>query len=99
MSQVIASRYLGTAAMFSAQTRARSPRDTLDRVERAATRSDHGRSQIEGRLKFDFLTAVNVQKYHLPHALFVLADINRPSTRFMSTNLDLKSIIMPFHLL
>ena len=50
------SRYLGTAAMFSAQTWTRSPRDTLDRVERAAPHSDHERSQIEGRLKFDFLT-------------------------------------------
>ena len=41
--------------MFSAQTWTRSPRDTLDRVERAAPHADHERPQIEGRLKFDFL--------------------------------------------
>ena len=56
VSQVIASRYLGTAAMFSAQTRTRRPSDTVDRLERATPRSDHERAQIEGRLKFDFLT-------------------------------------------
>ena len=41
------SRYLGAAAMFSAQTRPRSPRDTLDGVERRAPHSDHERPQIE----------------------------------------------------
>ena len=50
------SGYLGTAAMFSAQTRTQRPSDTVDRLERAAPRSDHERAQIEGRLKFDFLT-------------------------------------------
>jgi hypothetical protein len=49
-------RYLGTAAMFSAQTWTRSPRDTLDRVERATTHSDYERPRIEGRLNFDFHT-------------------------------------------
>ena len=33
------------------------PRDTRDRVERAAPHSDPERPRIEGRLKFDFLTA------------------------------------------
>ena len=42
--------------MFSAQTRARSPRDTLDRLERATPHSDHERPRIEGRLNFDFHT-------------------------------------------
>ena len=34
-----------------------SPRDTLDRVERAAPHADH---EIEGRLKSDFLTVWNI---------------------------------------
>ena len=55
--RAVASRYLGTAAMFSAQTWTRSLRDTRDRVERAAPHSDPERPRIEGRLKFDFLTA------------------------------------------
>ena len=50
------SSYLGTAALVSAQTRTRRPSDTVDRLERATPRSDHERAQIEGRLKFDFLT-------------------------------------------
>jgi len=48
---VAASRHLGTAAMFSAQTRTRPPRDTLDRVERAKSHSDHERPQIEAQLE------------------------------------------------
>ena len=40
VSQVIASRYLGTAAMFSAQTRTRSPRDTRDQTRAAKETPD-----------------------------------------------------------
>ena len=54
--RAVASRYLGTAALVSAQTRTRSPRDTIDRVDRAAPHSDRERPQIEGRLKFDVHT-------------------------------------------
>ena len=46
--------------MFSAQTRTRSPRDTLDRIQRAAPHADHDTPKIEGRLKFDFLTEWHV---------------------------------------
>ena len=42
-----------------AQTRTRSPRDTIDRVDRAAPHSHRERSQIEGRLTFDFHTVEN----------------------------------------
>ena len=42
--------------MFSAQTWTRSPRDTLDPVERAAPHTHPERPQIEGRLNFDFHT-------------------------------------------
>ena len=38
--------------MFSAQTRTRPPRDTLDRIQRAAPRSDHDTPKIEGSLNF-----------------------------------------------
>ena len=57
--QVPVSRYLGTAAMFSAQTRTRRPSDTIDRVERAAPHAHPERPQIEGRLNFDFHTVEN----------------------------------------
>ena len=43
-------RYLGAAALVSAQTRTRRASDALDRVERAAPRSDHATPEIEGRL-------------------------------------------------
>ena len=55
---VPASRCLGT--MFSAQTRTRPPRDTLDPVWRGTPHPDHNKPQIEGRLKFEFLTG----RYH-----------------------------------
>ena len=58
--ELFASRDLGTAALVSAQTWTRSPRDTLDRIQRAAPHADHERPQIEGRLKLDFLTV----RYH-----------------------------------
>ena len=45
---VPASRDLGT--MFSAQTRTRPPRDTLDRIETETPRSDRERPRIEARL-------------------------------------------------
>ena len=54
--RAVASRYLGATAVVSAQTRTRSPRDTLDRLERAAPRSDHNKPKIEGRLNFDVPT-------------------------------------------
>ena len=50
-SGYFASRYLGTAAMFSAQTWTRSPRDTLDRLERAAPRANRERPQIEAQVE------------------------------------------------
>ena len=56
--RAVASRYLGTAAMFSAQTRTRRSSDTLDRLERAEPLSDHERPRIEGRLNFDFHTVL-----------------------------------------
>ena len=39
---------LGTAAMFSAQTPTRSPRDTRDRIQRAAPHANHDTPKIEG---------------------------------------------------
>ena len=48
--RVPASRDLGAAALVSAQTRTRPPRDTLDRLERAAPHANPERPQIEGRL-------------------------------------------------
>ena len=39
--------------MFSAETWTRPPRDTLDRIQRAAPHADRDTPQIEGRLKFD----------------------------------------------
>ena len=44
--------------MFSAQTWTRSPRDTIDRVERATPHAHPERPQIEGRLKLDFHTGL-----------------------------------------
>ena len=43
--------HVPASRMFSAQTRTRSPRDTLDRVERAAPRSDRDTPQIEAQLE------------------------------------------------
>ena len=51
-------RDLGTAALVSAQTWTRPPRDTRDRVERAA---DRDTPKIEGRLNFDRLTGPDVE--------------------------------------
>ena len=48
---VPASRDLGTAAMFSAQTRTRPPRDTLDRIERETPHADHDTPRIEAQLE------------------------------------------------
>ena len=56
---VPASRYLGPAAMFSAQTRTQPPSDTIDRIQRAAPLSDRETPRIEGRLTFDFPTGKN----------------------------------------
>ena len=47
----IASRYLGAAALVSAQTRARRLSDTLDRIERVATHYDRERPRIEAQLE------------------------------------------------
>ena len=47
----ITPRYLGTAAMFSAQTRTRRPSDTLDRVERAEPLSDRERPRVEAQVE------------------------------------------------
>ena len=58
---VPASRYLGTAALVSAQTWTRFPRDTLDRVERAAAHSVRERPRIEGRLNVDFHTGMTLR--------------------------------------
>ena len=46
-----ASRDLAISVLGEAQTRTRSPRDTLDRVERAAPRSDPNKPQIEAQLE------------------------------------------------
>ena len=49
--RAVASRYLGTAAMFSAQTRTRRPSDTLERVERESPRPHAESPQIEAQLE------------------------------------------------
>ena len=59
---VPASRDLGTAALVSAQTWTRPPRDTLDRVERAAPHSNLERPRIEGRLNVDFHTGTTPRR-------------------------------------
>ena len=53
---VPASRYLGTAALVSAQTWTRSPSDPRDRIERETPHSDHDTPKIEGRSNVDFHT-------------------------------------------
>ena len=45
------SESLGTAALVSAQTWTRSPRDTLDRLERAAPHHKGERPRIEAQLE------------------------------------------------
>ena len=63
-------RDLGTAALVSAQTWTRPPRDTRDRVERAA---DRDTPKIEGRLKF--LTGPDVEiLFGRPFFIFVVGD-------------------------
>ena len=69
------SGYLGTAALVSAQTWTRSPRDTLDRLERAEPLSDHERPRIEGRLNFDFHTG----RYRVDHVR-IGRDSDNPNT-------------------
>ena len=49
--KLFASRYLGTAALASAQTRTRLPRDKLDRIQRATPRSDRERPRIEAQVE------------------------------------------------
>ena len=45
------SRYVGTAALVSAQTWTRSPMDTLDRIERETPHADHDTPQIEAQVE------------------------------------------------
>ena len=45
--RAVASRDLGAAALGAAQTRPRSSRDTIDRMERAAPRANRGRPRVE----------------------------------------------------
>ena len=48
---VPASRYLGTAALVSAQTRTRAPSDPRDRIERETPHPDHNKPRIEAQLE------------------------------------------------
>ena len=65
-ARAVASRDLGTAAVFSAQTRSRRPSDTLERVERAAPRPHAERPRIEGRLNFDVHTGSTARRRKSP---------------------------------
>ena len=44
-------RHLGAAALWEAQTRTRSPRDTLDRVWRGTPHPDPNKPQIEAQVE------------------------------------------------
>ena len=49
--KLFASRDLGTAAVFSAQTRTRRSSDTLDRLERAAPHANRDTPKIEAQVE------------------------------------------------
>ena len=63
-------RYLGTAAMFSAQTSTRRRSDPRDRVQRAAPHADRERAQIEAQLKYETLqcTVVDLDRAAVPRS-------------------------------